>query len=40
MKALVTGAAAGRVTGQQLTVDGGAALNTKSVTSSVVKARV
>jgi NAD(P)-dependent dehydrogenase (short-subunit alcohol dehydrogenase family) len=31
--------AAGRVTGQQLTVDGGAALNTKSVTSSVVKAR-
>jgi NAD(P)-dependent dehydrogenase (short-subunit alcohol dehydrogenase family) len=31
--------AAGRVTGQELTVDGGAALNTKSVTSSVVKAR-
>jgi NAD(P)-dependent dehydrogenase (short-subunit alcohol dehydrogenase family) len=31
--------AAGRVTGQQLTVDGGAALNTKSVTASVVKAR-
>jgi acetoacetyl-CoA reductase len=30
--------AAGRVTGQELTVDGGAALNTKSVTSSVVKA--
>jgi NAD(P)-dependent dehydrogenase (short-subunit alcohol dehydrogenase family) len=29
----------GRVTGQELTVDGGAALNTKSVTSSVVKAR-
>jgi NAD(P)-dependent dehydrogenase (short-subunit alcohol dehydrogenase family) len=31
--------AAGRITGQELTVDGGAALNTKSVTSSVVKAR-
>lgn len=31
--------AAGRVTGQELTVDGGAALNVKSVTSSVVKAR-
>jgi acetoacetyl-CoA reductase len=31
--------AAGRVTGQELTVDGGAALNTMSVTSSVVKAR-
>jgi NAD(P)-dependent dehydrogenase (short-subunit alcohol dehydrogenase family) len=31
--------ASGRVTGQELTVDGGAALNTKSVTSSVVKAR-
>jgi len=31
--------AAGRVTGQELTVDGGDALNTKSVTSSVVKAR-
>jgi NAD(P)-dependent dehydrogenase (short-subunit alcohol dehydrogenase family) len=30
--------AASRVTGQELTVDGGAALNTKSVTSSVVKA--
>lgn len=30
--------AAGRITGQELTVDGGAALNTKSVTSSVVKA--
>ena len=31
--------AAGRVTGQELTVDGGAALNTMSVTSSVVSAR-
>jgi acetoacetyl-CoA reductase len=31
--------AAGRVTGQELTVDGGAALNTMSVTSSVAKAR-
>ena len=30
---------ASRVTGQEITVDGGAALNTKSVTSSVVKAR-
>jgi len=31
--------AASKVTGQELTVDGGAALNTKSVTSSVAKAR-
>lgn len=31
--------AAGRITGQELTVDGGDALNTRSVTSSVVKAK-
>jgi NAD(P)-dependent dehydrogenase (short-subunit alcohol dehydrogenase family) len=31
--------AAGKITGQELTVDGGDALNTRSVTSSVVKAK-
>jgi NAD(P)-dependent dehydrogenase (short-subunit alcohol dehydrogenase family) len=35
--AFFAGAAASRVTGQELTVDGGAALNTRSVTSSVVR---
>jgi NAD(P)-dependent dehydrogenase (short-subunit alcohol dehydrogenase family) len=35
--AFFAGAAASRVTGQELTVDGGAALNTRSVTSSAVR---